>query len=190
MSPAEGSKISGRRTARAAGGILVALASRFRGLGCPGIYHEIATHSHSLSKELTGDYSTSMIDKVEKINQKLKGWSQFYCYTDYTSQIYRKIDRVVFWKLARWLARKYRCSVKSLLKRWCKHPETGKAKTWVLFGKTNNGNLCGETLFRLVSSSKMRFRWRLPEINPYLREEERKTISSCYEDVALAVGHG
>ncbi len=146
--------------------------------------------AHSLSKELTGDYSNSMIDKVEKINQKLKGWSQFYCYTDYTSQVYKKIDRVVFWKLGLWLGRKYRCSIKSLLMKWCKHPEPDKAKTWVLFGKTDKKNLCGETLYRLVSSPKKPFRWRLPEMNPYLREEERKTITSRYADVAMAIGHG
>lgn len=146
--------------------------------------------ANSLSKELTGDYSNSMIDKVEKLNQKLKGWSQFYCYTDYTSQVYNKIDRVVFWKLGLWLGRKYRCRVKSLLMKWCKHPEPGKAKTWVLFGKTDKKNLCGETLYRLVSSPKKPFRWRLPEMNPYLREEERKTITSRYTDVAMAVGHG
>ena len=35
--------------------------------------------THSLSKELTGDYSTSMIDKVEKINQKLKGYCDKCC---------------------------------------------------------------------------------------------------------------
>ena len=108
-----------------------------------------------LSKALSGDYSTSKIDKVEKLNQKLKGWSQFYCYTDFTAQIYNKIDRIVFWKLASWLGRKYRCSIKSLLMKWCKQPEPGKAKTWVLFGKTDRGNLHGATLYRLVSSRKM-----------------------------------
>ena len=39
----------------------------------------------SLSKALSGDYSCSPIDKIEKLNQKLKGWSQFYCHTDFTA---------------------------------------------------------------------------------------------------------
>lgn len=145
--------------------------------------------ARSLSKELSGDYSCSKIDKVEKLNQKLKGWAQFYRHTDFTAKIYSKIDRIVFWKLAHWLARKYRCRIKSLLIKWCKRPEINKAKTWVLFGKTNNGNLCGISLFRLVRSPKLPFRWRLPESNPYLREEIRNTITSCYVDVAMAVGH-
>lgn len=146
--------------------------------------------THSLSKELSGDYSNSKIDKVEKLNQKLKGWAQFYRHTDFTAKVYSKIDRAVFWKLAHWLARKYRCSIKSLMMKWCKHPQPGKAKTWVLYGKTNQGNLCGQSLFRLVSSPKLPFRWRLPGNNPYLRTEARNTVSSRYADVAMAVSHG
>lgn len=144
--------------------------------------------AHSLSKELSNDYSCSKIDKVEKLNQKLQGWAQFYRHTDFTAIVYSKIDRIIFWKLAHWLARKYRCSIKSLLIKWCKRPEPNKAKTWVLFGKTNNGNLCGISLARLVSSPKLPFRWRLPEKNPYLRDEIRNTVTSRYIDVAMAVG--
>ncbi|WP_416236618.1 group II intron maturase-specific domain-containing protein [Vibrio alginolyticus] len=50
----------------------------------------------SINKELSGDSSCSPIDKIEKLNQKLKGWSQFYCHTGYTAQVYNKIDRAVF----------------------------------------------------------------------------------------------
>jgi len=143
----------------------------------------------SLSQELTGDLSCSMIDKVEKLNQKLKGWSQFYCFTDYTAKVYHRIDSIVFWKMAHWLARKYKCGIKSLMKKWFKRPMPDKAKTWVLFGLTNLGNPKGESLTRLVSSRKLMFRWRLPEINPYLRTEIRNTITSKYADVAMAVSH-
>ncbi|WP_345779320.1 transposase [Photobacterium damselae] len=108
---------------------------------------------HSPIKELSGDFSCSKIDKVEKINQKLNGWSQFYRHTDFTAMTYRRIDRVVFWKLARWFARKYRCRIKFLLMKWRKRPEPTKAKTWVLFGKTNLRNKNGVSLYRLVSSA-------------------------------------
>jgi len=145
--------------------------------------------AHSLSKALSGDYSRSKIDKVEQLNQKLQGWAQFYRHTDFTAMVYSKIDRIVFWKLAHWLARKHRCSIKSLLMKWCKRPEPHQAKTWVLFGKTDQGYLYGASLFRLVSSPKLPFRWRLPESNPYLRTEIRNTVTSRYADVAMAVGH-
>lgn len=144
--------------------------------------------THALVKELSGDFSCSMIDKVEKINQKLSGWSQFYRHTDFTAMTYGRIDRVVFWKLALWLARKYKCRIKALLKKWCKRPEPKKAKTWVLFGKTNQGHLCGISLLRLVSSQKMPFKWRLPATNPYLLTEVRNTVTSRYSDIAMAVG--
>lgn len=146
--------------------------------------------AHSLSALLSVDYSCSKIDKVEQLNQKLKGWAQFYRHTDFTAKVYSKIDHIVFWKLARWLARKYRCNIRSLLMKWFKQPEPRKAKTWVLFGKTDQGNLYGASLFQLVGSPKLPFRWRLPEANPYLRLEIRNTVTSRYSDVAMAVGHG
>ncbi|NIH12453.1 MAG: hypothetical protein G5702_10110, partial [Serratia symbiotica] len=60
----------------------------------------------------------------------------------------------------------------------------GQSKTWVLFGKTNNGKLNGEILYRLVGQGKKLFRWRLPEGNPYLRTEVRNT--SRFTEVAMA----
>jgi RNA-directed DNA polymerase len=43
--------------------------------------------AHSLSALLSGDYSRSKIDKVEQLNQKLKGWAQFYRHTDFTAKV-------------------------------------------------------------------------------------------------------
>ena len=127
--------------------------------------------------------------KARQLNLKLKGWAQFYKHTDFTAKVYSKIDRIVFWKLGRWLARKYRCRIQALLIKWIKRPAPSQTKTWVLFGKTNQGNQCGISLTRLVSSPKLPFRWRLRETNPYLRREIRNTVTSRYWDVAMAVGH-
>jgi RNA-directed DNA polymerase len=145
--------------------------------------------SHSLSQALSGDHSGSKIDKVEQLSRKLKGWAQFYRHTDFTSKVYNRIDRIVFWKLAKWLVSQYRCSIKTLMIKWIKRPKANKARTWVLFGKSNRGNLYEVSLFRLVSSPKLPFRWRLLELNPYLRDETRKTVTSSYSDVAMAVSH-
>lgn len=155
-----------------------------------GIPHGKAkAFSHSLSQVLSGDHSCSKIDKVEQLSRKLKGWAQFYRHTDYTAKVYNKIDSIVFWKLAKWLAKKYRCTIKSLMIKWFKRPTDNQAKTWVLFGKNNSGNLCAVSLFRLVSSAKLPFRWRSPKLNPYLRDEIRNTVTSRYSDVAMAVSH-
>ncbi len=146
--------------------------------------------ANKLVKELSGNYSVNKIDMVEILNRKLAGWANFYQFTDYTAVMYGKLDRIIFWKLAHWLARKYRTSIKSLMRQWIRRPADGKAKTWQLFGRSGKGNLCGITLRRLVTSRKAQFRWRNPEINPYItREEERNTVTSRYRDVAMALSH-
>jgi group II intron reverse transcriptase/maturase len=146
--------------------------------------------AHKLVKELSGNYSVNKIDRVESLNRKLAGWANFYRFTDYTAVMYGKLDRIIFWKLAHWLARKYRTSIKSLMRQWVRRPAEDKARIWQLFGRSGKGNLCGVTLCRLVTSRKAQFRWRNPEINPYIpRDEERNTVTSRYHDVAMAMSH-
>ncbi|WP_317986960.1 group II intron maturase-specific domain-containing protein, partial [Escherichia coli] len=120
------------------------------------------------------------------LNRKLKGWAMFYQFVDFKAKVFSYIDRVVFWKLAHWLARKYRTGIASLMRWWCKSPKPGQSKTWVLFGKTNHGKLSGEILYWLVGQGKKLFRWRLPEGNPYLRTETRNTYTSRFTEVAMA----
>jgi group II intron reverse transcriptase/maturase len=151
---------------------------------------KLQSFANKLVKELSGNYSVNKIDMVESLNRKLAGWANFYKFTDYTAVMYGKLDRIIFWKLAHWLARKYRTSIKSLMRQWIRRPADGKAKTWQLFGRSGNGNLCGVALRRLVTSRKAQFRWRNPEINPYIkRDEERNTVTSRYRDVAMALSH-
>ena len=150
-------------------------------------FHNFA---NKLVKELSGNHSVNKIDMVESLNRQLAGWANFYQFTDYTAVMYGKLDRIIFWKLAHWLARKYRVSIKSLMRQWIRYPADGKAKTWQLFGRSGRGNLCGVTLRRLVTSRKCQFRWRNPETNPYItRVEERNTVTSRYRDVAMAMSH-
>jgi len=125
---------------------------------------------------------------VDRLNSKLAGWGALHKFTDFTARTYQRIDRAVFWKLAHWLARKYHSRIKQLMQRWYRVPEKGKAKTWVLFGISEQGNRIGKALHLLVGGTKMQFRWRNPEINPYIKEESRSTITSRYRDVAMAMG--
>lgn len=140
-----------------------------------------------LTALLSGHYSESKIDMVEILNRKLKGWAEFYQFVDFKAKVFSSIDRTVFWKLAHWLAHKYRTGIASLMRHWCKSPKPGQSKTWVLFGKTNNGKLSGEILYRLIGQGKKLFCWRLPEINPYLRTEVRNTYTSRFTEVAMAL---
>ncbi|MAE40894.1 MAG: group II intron reverse transcriptase/maturase [Psychrobacter sp.] len=143
-----------------------------------------------LVKELSGNYSENKMDLVEHLNRQLAGWANFYQFTDYTAVPYGKLDRILFWKLAHWLARKHRTSIKELIKQGVRKPSEDKAKTWTLFGRNGKGHLREIALRRLVTSRKGAFRWRNPEVNPYLpREEKRNTVTSRYHDVAMAMGH-
>jgi len=132
-----------------------------------------------LVNELSSNYSENKIDFIVRLNRKLSGWANFYQFADYTAVMFGKLDQIMFWKIGYWLARKFRTSIKSLIKQWFRRPEKSKAKTWILYGRNSKGNLEGVALKRLVTSRKSQFRWRNPETNPYLiRDESRNTVTS------------
>ena len=142
-----------------------------------------------LSKALSGDHDLAKVDMVDRLNRQLRGWAAFYKFTDFTARTFRHIDHVVFWKLAHWLARKYRSRIKPLMRNWYRAAAPGQAKTWFVYGVSERGHRVGKALHRLVSSPKGQFRWRNPETNPYIfRDESRNTITSRYQDVAMAMG--
>lgn len=146
--------------------------------------------ARKLVNELSGNYSVNKIDMVERLNRILAGWANFYQFTDYTAMVFQRLDRIVFWKLGHWLARKYRATLKALCRHWVRAPEAGHATTWVLGGRNSRGIPCGIALRRLVTSRKGQFRWRLPEGNPYiLREEKRNTFESRYADLVFAMSN-
>jgi len=141
----------------------------------------------TLTKLLSGNFNENKIEMVRQLNRKLSGWVSFYQFVDFRAKIFSHIDQVVFWKLAYWLARKYRSRIKPLIRLWFKRPAPGSAKTWVIFGRTDDKTNVGVDLMRLVSQPKRLFRWRLPDNNPYLRVDDRNTFTSRYRDVAIAL---
>lgn len=142
-------------------------------------------------RQLSGNYNISSVDMVESLNQQIKGWVNFYQYTDYTATIYRKIDQALFWKFGHWLARKYKMGFRKLMPKYYRTAGNGIAKTWIVNSKTFPSGVylqCG--LKRLVSSFKGQFRWRTPMSNPYLPQtEERLICESYYAEVAFAVSN-
>lgn len=138
--------------------------------------------------ELSSDHDRSAVEMIKGINRKLSGWANFYCYADFTAKVFGKADSIIFWKLGRWLAKKYRTSIKNVMRRWFCYPGKGKAKTWKIYQSQSDGKIHAAALRRLVGSKKKQFRFRNPESNPYiLREEIRTTISSRYYDAAMAM---
>lgn len=145
--------------------------------------------AHAMADTLSGNHDMSTINMVEHLNRQLAGWAAFYKFTDFTARTFQRIDNVMFWKLAHWLAQKYRSRIKPLMRKWYRAPDIGQAKTWLVYGISGCGDRVGKALRRLVSSPKAQFRWRNPEINPYIfRSEIRITVTSHYHDVAMAMG--
>jgi RNA-directed DNA polymerase len=149
------------------------------------------TFARRLVEALSGNHEVAPVDMIESLNRQLTGWATFYKFTDFTARTFRRIDTVVFWKLAHWLAQKYRSRIKPLMRKWYRAPENGQTKTWLIYGRSNRGNPVGKALRRLVTSPKAQFRWRNPEQNPYIfRDEVRSTVTSRYRDVAMALSRG
>jgi len=144
-----------------------------------------------LVEALSGNHEVAPVDMIDSLNRQLAGWAAFYKFTDFTARTFRRIDTVMFWKLAHWLAHKYRSRIKPLMRKWYRAPVPGQTKTWLVFGRNQRGDPIGKGLRRLVSSPKAQFRWRNPERNPYIaRDEHRTTVTSRYRDVAMALGQG
>lgn len=147
------------------------------------------TFARRLVDALSGNHDVASVDTIDSLNRQLAGWAAFYKFTDFTARTFRRIDTVVFWKLAHWLARKYRSRIKPLMRKWYRAPEGGQTKTWLVYGRSARGNPVGKALRCLVKSPKAQFRWRSPERNPYIfRDEVRSTVTSRYHDVAMALG--
>ncbi|MGP4689273.1 reverse transcriptase domain-containing protein [Agrobacterium pusense] len=108
-----------------------------------------------LTETLSGNHSVSTVDMIAGLNRQLMGWAAFYKFTDFTAYVFRRIDHVVFWKMAHWLGHKYRSRIKPLMRKWVRVPEPGKAKTWFVYGRSERGDPVGKALQRLVSSPKV-----------------------------------
>jgi len=144
--------------------------------------------AHKLTTELSGDYDLSAVDMIERLNQQLTGWGAFYKFTDHKARTFQNIDTIVFWKLGYWLARKYRCRIKLLMRKWYRAANNNSSKTWIVNAVNERGNRVSKALRRLVGNQKAAFRWRNPEDNPYIKRiETRNTITSRYHDVAMAM---
>jgi RNA-directed DNA polymerase len=152
---------------------------------------KVKAFTRKLVETLSGNHSVDKIEMIDGLNRQLAGWAAFYKFTDFTGYIFRRIDNVVFWKMAHWLGRKHRSRIKPLMRKWYKAPAVGQAKSWLIRERGEHGEFVEKKLRRLVSSPKAQFRWRNPERNPYIfRDEPRNTVTSRYSDVAMAMGQG
>ncbi|NLM71446.1 MAG: group II intron reverse transcriptase/maturase [Synergistaceae bacterium] len=144
---------------------------------------------YRIKKHLDENHHMSGAEMIKSLNLKIEGWGRFYQYADQKSWAFDKVDRAVFWKMAHWLGNKYRSPIKPLVKKWVKHPEEGKAKTWVMYDRTSDGKPRRAALSRLVGRGGKQYRWKQQQGNPYMAEPEERTRAprSRYDEVAMAV---
>lgn len=128
---------------------------------------------------------------LERLNHKLVGWSYFYKYTVNTAKIYQRIDHMVFWKYAKWLTKKYRKSVKQMIKRWCGYVPEAKsnAKTWQWAGKDDRRRNRKVYLYRLSGSPKSRAQRPILKVNPYTLNSEELKEQRFYVVISKEVSH-
>jgi len=65
-------------------------------------------------------YNHSVISKITALNYLLRGWGNYYRTTHFVSRVYGNLDNFVFWQLAHWLGRKYRCQMPKIMRRFKK----------------------------------------------------------------------
>lgn len=143
--------------------------------------------AHNIAKTLSSGYGDNKIGVVKSLNKRLMGWKNFYQFIDQKAKVFNHIDSVAFWKLAYWLGRKYKRRMKPIMRLYFKRPTKEMAKTLVLAGRNERGIWETVHLKRLLGNGSKRFCWKIPKENPYMRREKRNTITSRYQDVAMAL---
>ncbi|MBB4397172.1 hypothetical protein GGD62_006305 [Bradyrhizobium sp. ERR14] len=141
-----------------------------------------------LTEALSGNHSVSTVDMIAGLNRQLAEWAAFHKCTDFTAHAFRRIDHVVFWKMAHWLGHKYRSRIKPLMRKWYRPPEPGKAKTWLVFGRNERGAPRKSTLPACLKSEGAVPMAQSGGKSLHLRKEARSTVTSHYQDVAMAMG--
>jgi len=150
---------------------------------------KVSGFTDRIRKHLDENHHMSGAEMIDSLNLKIDGWGRFYQYVDQKSWAFRKVDRTVFWKMARWLGAKYKSAIKPLMKKWVAHPEEGKAKTWVIYDRTGDCKPRRAALSKLVGRGNRQYRWKQQQGNPYRVEpaERTRAPTSRYDDVAMAV---
>jgi hypothetical protein len=69
----------------------------------------------------------SVTMKLKALNRIVSGWGHYYHYTSSPKAVFHKLDYQVFWAMAHWLGRKYRCSIPQVFQRFRKPGTLGTA---------------------------------------------------------------
>ena len=125
---------------------------------------------------------------IEQLNRKIGGWSNFYRYADHTAKTYGRIDTVVFWKFAHWIAGKYGKRITNMMAKHCKRPDQAKPRTWCWHVTGAKRIPKAVYLSRLVGSTKAKHARPRLTVNPYALEpqelKDKQLFVSPYKEIA------
>jgi RNA-directed DNA polymerase len=96
-------------------------------------------------------YQASVRAKIEALNRIIRGWCQYYQHTGSPGTVFRSLGRVVFWRMAHWLGRKFKVRMPAVMRRF------------------RHGNTLGTKTSRLVMPTDIKatvYRWK-PKPNPF-----------------------
>ncbi len=133
---------------------------------------KIKAFKQRIVKTLSSNHQMAPEDMIDNLNSQIIGWVNFYKFADYTGKVFGNINTVIFWKLARWLAQRYRSRIKPLLRKWFRRPWDQNAKTWIINRRNSKGELVTRSLRRLRKGHNNRhFQLKTPQTNPFLRDD-------------------
>lgn len=140
-----------------------------------------------LTAMLSRDHHMKAVEMIEAINRKTRGWTAFYRHAIYTGVVYQRLDTAIFWKLAHWLARRHKGSVREAMRRWYVQSTRGGVRTWVVHQQIN-GKTISAALLKCAHGPKQ-YRLAPPvETNPYLTKSRLGLSRSSYAETATITG--
>jgi hypothetical protein len=82
---------------------------------------------------------------IDSLNRQLAGWAAFYKFTDFTAHIpAHRHGRVL--ENGALVGAEIPVRIKPLMRKWYRVPEIGQSKTWLIYGRSNQGNAVGKAL--------------------------------------------
>jgi len=97
--------------------------------------------------------------KILALNRIIRGWCQYYQYSSKTSVEFSKVEHYAFWRMVRWLGRKFQLSIPQVMRRYRKD------------------NSLATRDYRLVRATEIKtkvYRKSARKPNPYTRQGENK----------------
>jgi group II intron reverse transcriptase/maturase len=151
-------------------------------------YKSSRRFADELTAMLSGNHHLKAVEMIEAINRRIRGWTEFYRHAIYTGVIYQHIDTVIFWKLAHWLARRHKGSIRQAMRKWyVQSTLRGGTRTWVVHQQIE-GMTVSAVLLKTAHGPK-KYRLAPPvETNPYLASPRTGMSRSSYAETATITG--